>query len=439
MDSILSLAWWFKAIAGLLVAVLGTAGGAVGGLLGGSATSAVVGVVSGVGLAVVIGGIMASRLRTLFPRGALVTVVGSNGYGNSVKVGPNQQNGGTGSQDAGEVKETEIPQDVINSEARESTTAVPLETTNSERFEADYNGSLVGIKRGSLQISEWPDVVKDKIFSDCTIDGPGALVLVPVPVIYMQSPTLEYVGFLPVNDPDMLNDGVVRIENCQFIRCRFRNVLFIGHHHILDNIRRASVHTTSRSPGAAPDLSPTTKKQELVYEQRGRIRRVIYAEYSDSVIFMPVVAIHNSGAPTTIEWVEISLVLASGDTVTCQPCVIVEPFEIPNEKGDLTLTVSPSDMIASKTAETPIPSGGSCTGYLLFRASGVRPKDAVAPETEVRIVFEDVERNRRYINKRIGKPSNQLLAFPGLPGVKPSTPDTATPPGPESKGEHPET
>lgn len=98
VDSILSLAWWFKAIAGLLVGVLGTAGGVVGALRGSGVTSAVVGALSGVGLAIVIGGIIASRLRALIPDGATVTVPGANGYGHSRIIGPNQQKSATESQ-----------------------------------------------------------------------------------------------------------------------------------------------------------------------------------------------------------------------------------------------------------------------------------------------------------------------------------------------------
>ena len=77
----------------------------------------------------------------------------------------------------------------------------------------------------------------NETFVDATFLGPGALAFKNVVTNSFQTPTVEDVSFISVEYVSDSLGGAVVVDNCQFIRCRFKNVAFIAEGANLDKGR----------------------------------------------------------------------------------------------------------------------------------------------------------------------------------------------------------
>ncbi len=72
--------------------------------------------------------------------------------------------------------------------------------------------------------------LKDRTYVDCSFRGPGAFYMLTMPTNGMQTPygrNVWMLGIAGLNVND-IKGGVVVVENCQFIRCRFYDLAFLA-------------------------------------------------------------------------------------------------------------------------------------------------------------------------------------------------------------------
>ncbi|WP_420477951.1 hypothetical protein [Brevundimonas sp. FT23028] len=94
--------------------------------------------------------------------------------------------------------------------------------------------------------------IKDKTFTDCLIEGPGVIAV-------MNGTTFDSCAMGTTSDTRNLlyrplGDklaGVIGMENCTFVRCRFAQVGFTGSEDLLEQLQSGVKTLTELAPGTA--------------------------------------------------------------------------------------------------------------------------------------------------------------------------------------------
>lgn len=98
-----------------------------------------------------------------------------------------------------------------------------------------------------------PDpIIRGKTFTDCVIEGPALVALV-------QGVTFDSCNMGLATDPSSLFYksqgsrliGAIGMADCRFVRCRFVQVGFTGHHDAVDQMANELLAARARSEGVA--------------------------------------------------------------------------------------------------------------------------------------------------------------------------------------------
>ncbi len=92
----------------------------------------------------------------------------------------------------------------------------------------------------TYRVHELPSELLNETFVDCTFRGPGGLYLKQMDTNLLQSPATRNVSYVAADfgSPDEVRPlpGLVTVHNCQFVRCRFRDLAFVGHEELLSRL-----------------------------------------------------------------------------------------------------------------------------------------------------------------------------------------------------------
>jgi hypothetical protein len=114
----------------------------------------------------------------------------------------------------------------------------PQWTPSAELEDRELRGKVFRI----ADLADARNVVRDRSFVDCDIYGPAVVLPNPETVSMLRSIFFAGVGldsvFLRLEPGQAVVDGVIRLENCTFERCRFIGVGITGSGEVLDLLRK---------------------------------------------------------------------------------------------------------------------------------------------------------------------------------------------------------
>jgi hypothetical protein len=126
---------------------------------------------------------------------------------------------------------------------------------------------------------------------------------------------------------------------------------------------------------------------------------------SDKTLFFPIARILNRGHPSVVaNWNAVYKI--SGQPETMVSLWLRGPYRI--TMGEEILTIENSDLLAAKTAESPIPRGGIASGRLLFALPGDRSAQIKSLQHTLDFSCEDYLGNSY---KATYRPSSEPVTF----------------------------
>ena len=166
------------------------------------------------------------------------------------------------------------------------------------------------------------------------------------------------------------------------------HTIYTDHQNLLKEVEIA----TNREKNAEERLSLLTSPH--LEGAIGAISIAPAGKNDRNVLVTVLATITNSGAPSVAQLEDASLHLQSGERVQVLPITLPSPsINLLRSDGGAPITLQSKDYLPVKAMETPIVSGGACSGFFMGVAEGVTKEQALSSGTVIRLQFKDIKGN----------------------------------------------
>lgn len=163
-------------------------------------------------------------------------------------------------------------------------------------------------------------------------------------------------------------------------------------------------------------LSHVSTGRQLESNLKGEIDSLMSgtsAERPNSTAILLVVNISNLGMPTTVGRWSLSVFLGEEESRPARIIFVPENITLSRTPGE-TWVWSGSDALYNKTAESPIPTGGTVRGILMFDLPKVRHENFMRAGNVVILSYFDVQGKQYSISRRLSATEGEMMYYPGL-------------------------